>query len=296
MQQKYAYVKISEFKQAYKSNIRYCKSLDEMKREIESNSDNEDCSIFEVLENNIRRVYFDIENIPYEEEELIHEIIEDLAEFMEIDSNNYALTLNMGSHHPGLSYHLTFPFKTHAGNILNLVRQFKLKHPEYINYIDECVYNINRLFRVPNQYGLVQLNERIGWLAPCKYYYGWKKDCKQEMKSSKKSSDIHRIQRGELEDLIIQNINNIPILDKIFDSVSKKKLPLNVFSTPKMTNTIIELLKCVNGNNNDVIRENISLMKENLNVSENKFKLSTIRETIFMIVIFVMFIMIMMKK
>lgn len=296
MQQKYAYVKISEFRQAYKENVRYCKSLDEMKREIESNADDRECSIFEVLENNIRRVYFDIENIPYDKEETIHEIIKDLAEFMEVDSNNYALTLNMGSHHPGLSYHLTFPFKTHAGNILNLVRQFKLKHPEYINYIDECVYNINRLFRVPNQYGIVELNERIGLLGPCKYYYGLKKECKENTKSSEKSSDIHRIQRGELEDLIIQNINNIPMLDKIFDSVSKKKLPLNVFSTPKMTNTIIELLKYVNENNNDVVRENISLMKENLNVSENKFKLNTFREMIFVMVIFVMFTMIMLKK
>lgn len=271
MQQKYAYVKISEFKQAYGTNVRYCESLDEMKREIESNSNNRNYSIFEVLENNIRRVYFDIENVPRDEEELIYDMIEDLAEFIGIDSNNYALTLNTGSHHPGLSYHLTFPFKTYALNILNLIRQFKLKYPKYINYIDECVYNNKRLFRTPNQYGLV------------------------EMKSDN-SPDIHRIQRGELEDLIIQNINNIPMLDKTFDSVSTKKLPMNIFSAPRMTNTIVDLLKCVNENNNGVIRENISLVKENLNVSGNKFKLSTIREITYMMVIFVMFTIIMCKK
>lgn len=271
MQQKYAYVEISEFKQAYGTNVRYCESLDEMKREIESNSNNRKYSIFEVLENNIRRVYFDIENIPRDEDEIIYDMIDDLAEFIGIDPNSCALTLNVGSHHPGLSYHLTFPFKTCALNILNLVRQFKLKYPKYINYIDECVYNNKRLFRAPNQYALVEVH-------------------------AGNALDIHRIQCGKLEDLIIQNINNIPMLDKEFDSVSTKKLPMNIFSAHRMTNNIVDLLKCVNENNNDVIKENISLVKENLNVSGNKFKLSTIRETIFMMVIFVMFTIIMCKK
>lgn len=300
MQQKYAYLKISDFTESYKSNVKYCESLDEMKRVIESNSDNEKYTIFEILNNAIRRIYFDIENIPYEKEELIYEIIKDLAEFMEIDSNNYALTLNKGSHHPGLSYHLTFPFKTHAENILNLVRQFKLKHPEYTNYIDECVYNSYRLFRVPNQYGLAPCyHEPKGW-DNVRFYGVLRKDCEQNtepsIKSYIKSSDIHRIQHGELKDLIIQNINNIPMLDKIFDSVPRKKLPLQVSSGPKMTETVIELMKCISENNNNIVTENITLTKENLNISENKFKLSTIKEIIFMAVICVMFTMIMTKK
>ena len=293
MQQKYTYVRISNFRESYKQNRKYCDSINEMKQIIEDNKNTPDLSIFEVLENNIRRVYFDIEKIPIEEDKMIYDIITRLATFMKIDPNNYALTLNTGSHHPGLSYHLTFPFKTHAGNILNLVRSFKLEYPEYTEYIDECVYNKNRLFRVPDQYGIAVYDEIKGSLAQSKWYYNRSDDINTI--EVDKYKDVHRIQYGRLEDLIIQNINEIPMLEKIFTSVSLKKLPMHSISYPKMTNTIADLIQLVNDNNHDMIKENICLLKEGINTSRHKYNIGTIKEIFHMMCIFVMFVILMFK-
>lgn len=294
MQQKYAYVRISNFKESYKRNKKYCDSINEMKQIIENNKNTPDLSIFEVLENNIRRVYFDIEKIPFEEDKMIYDIITRLATFMKIDPNNYALTLNTGSHHPGLSYHLTFPFKTHASNILNLVRSFKLKYPEYTEYIDECVYNVNRLFRVPYQYGIAVDDEVNGSLALSKWMC-YNTTHGTDTIEVDKYKDVHRIQYGRLEDLIIQNINEIPMLEKVFNSVSYKKLPMRNISYPKMTNTIIELMQNVNDNNHETIKENICLLKEDINTSRHKYNIGTIKEIIHVMCIFIMFVILMLK-
>lgn len=289
----YAYVRISNFKESYKQNRKYCSNIGELMSVVDDNKNTPNLSIFEVLENSIRRVYFDIENIPFDRENVIYEIIQKLAEFMEISPDTYGLTLNKGSHHKGLSYHLTFPFKTHATNILNLVRSFKLQYPEYVEYIDECVYSTNRLFRLPNQYGIVEYDEIKGKLAPSKWYYNTTSE--KERKRLDKYRDVHRIVNGKFEDLIIQNIDNIPMLNKMFGHVSTKKLPMHNISYPKMTNTIVELMKELSGNNHETVKENISLLKEDLNVSKHKYNVDTVKEIIYVIIIFIMFMTLMFR-
>lgn len=286
----YAYVRISNFKEAYKQNRKYCSNIDELMSVVNDNKNTPDRCIFEVLENSIRRVYFDIENIPFDQEDIIYKIIQKLAEFMEISPDNYALTLNKGSHHIGLSYHLTFPFKTHTTNILNMLRSFKLKYPEYVEYIDECVYNTNRLFRLPNQYGISKYNEIRGNLAPSKWYYN---GTEKTVPNENKYNDVHRIVNGKFEELIIQNISDIPMLNKIFGYVSRKKLPMHNISYPKMTNTVIELMKELNDNNNETVKENISLLKEDLNNSKHKYNVDAVKEIFYVILMFIMFIALM---
>ena len=288
----YAYVRISNFNESYKKNRKYCNDVEELMNVVNDNKKTPDLSIFEVLENGIRRIYFDIENIPFDKEFAIYKIIQRLAEFMEISPDIYALTLNKGSHHEGLSYHLTFPFKTHATNILNMVRSFKLKYPKYVEYIDECVYNVNRLFRLPNQYGIVEYDEIKGNLAPSKYYYH---ATPEKNIRSVKYCDVHRIVNGKFEDLIIQNISNIPMLNKTFGHVSTKKLPMHNISYPKMTNTIVELMKELSDNNHEMVKKNISLLKEDLNVSKHKYNVDTVKEIIYVIIIFIMFMTLMFR-
>ena len=139
-------------------------------------------SCYEVLTKAIRKMYFDIENIPKESTEMINDIIRDLKVFYEYKITTkskefkkpdkiptkskikHVLTTNLASPHDGLSYHLIF--YNYSCNYLTLkdsIKEFLHYYPEYSKFIDLAVYSKDRLFKIPYSYGIkkgesIQLN------------------------------------------------------------------------------------------------------------------------------------------
>lgn len=113
----------------------------------------EDC-VYEVLDKPIRRIYLDIEGIDMETSEshkLVRKIISDFDEFMGTLSPAH-VTYNAGSTgHHGHSYHVIFDNEINYQLLKNIVIAFKQLHPDYGMYIDESVYSVIRLFRLPFQ-------------------------------------------------------------------------------------------------------------------------------------------------
>lgn len=154
--------------------------------------ENQMTSSFEVLRNDLQRIYLDIENVPNEESSMIYKIIECFSEFINIDKEVVCFTKNEhSSNHFGLSYHVVFPYYMEYLLIKRLVCMFKQEYPEYENYIDSSVYTPNRIFRLPNQYGV-----------------------KAELSRELDKNSIHIIQKGNFEDFVIQNIESIQELPK----------------------------------------------------------------------------------
>lgn len=116
--------------------------------------DPEDC-VYEVLDKPNRFVYIDIEGIDMETSEshkLVYKIISDFKEFTGIKMVHPYVTYNAGStSHPGHSYHVIFDKEINYQLLKNIVIAFKQLHPEYGMYIDESVYSVIRLFRLPFQ-------------------------------------------------------------------------------------------------------------------------------------------------
>jgi hypothetical protein len=114
----------------------------------------EDC-VYEVLDKPIRRIYLDIEGIDMEISEshkLVRKIISDFREFIGTSISPEHVTYNSGStSHPGHSYHVIFDECINYQLLKNIVIAFKQLHPEYGTYIDESVYSVIRLFRLPFQ-------------------------------------------------------------------------------------------------------------------------------------------------
>ena len=114
----------------------------------------EDC-VYEVLDKPIRRIYLDIEGINMETSEshkLVRKIISDFREFIGDSISPAHVTYNAGSTgHPGHSYHVIFDEEINYQLLKNIVIAFKHLHPDYGTYIDESVYSVIRLFRLPFQ-------------------------------------------------------------------------------------------------------------------------------------------------
>jgi hypothetical protein len=114
----------------------------------------EDC-VYEVLDKPIRRIYLDIEGIDMETSEshrLVRKIISDFREFVGTRISPAHVTYNAGSTgHHGHSYHVIFDEEINYQLLKNIVIAFKQLHPEYGTYIDESVYSVIRLFRLPFQ-------------------------------------------------------------------------------------------------------------------------------------------------
>jgi hypothetical protein len=114
----------------------------------------EDC-VYEVLDKPVRRIYLDIEGIDMETSEshrLVLKIINDFREFIGTSISPAHVTYNAGSTgHPGHSYHVIFDEEINYQLLKNIVIAFKQLHPEYGTYIDESVYSVIRLFRLPFQ-------------------------------------------------------------------------------------------------------------------------------------------------
>ena len=146
-------------------------------------------SRYEVLNNTIRRIYFDIECIPEDKPEMISEIVGKLDAYLKsirlIDHDlKYALTYNSGSlTHKGLSYHLILPeYKMSIQVMKNLVIAFTHSDfgKDYIEYFDTSVYSRIRLFKLP-------------------YYVGMNKEG-----IDTNPDNHHRIIVGDIADCIIQ--------------------------------------------------------------------------------------------
>lgn len=186
----YTYIDIDSYYHASKN--KYINGTLEQLIQTAKTSSN---TTLEILNNIMRRLYFDIENIPVEKPELINEIIEALAKMVDIDPTKYALTINKhSSQHKGLSYHLYFPYKLENYKIRCLVNDFKTENEELGQYFDDCVYNNGRLFRLPEQKGCG---------------FGSSED------------DKHEIVHGTFEDCVIQNLNGLPTLEYRIKHVGK---------------------------------------------------------------------------
>ena len=114
----------------------------------------EDC-VYEVLDKPIRRIYLDIEGIDMETSEshkLVRKIINDFKDFIGTSLSPAHVTYNAGSTgHSGHSYHVIFDEEINYQLLKNIVIAFKQLHPDYGMYIDESVYSVIRLFRLPFQ-------------------------------------------------------------------------------------------------------------------------------------------------
>jgi hypothetical protein len=162
-------------------------------------SSNDGC-VLEITQG-VCRLYFDIENV--EDIETINSLIDDLTTWLNIPKEEYALTRNENSgEHTGLTYHLYLPYQTSQQNVLNLLRNFKLAFPRYIDIMDEIVYRSNCRFRLPNQ------------PRPSMY----------EQKCDEK--DYHQIIHGSAEECVVQNVEGIPELNKEFPSIPEEVLKI----------------------------------------------------------------------
>ena len=240
---KFICVSIHRFNEQRKHKIKYLDTVDELKKEC----DEDNGSTFELLRYQLRRIYLDIENIPRDDIGLIYDIIENWCDFLGISKQQYAFTKNEGSHHEGLSYHVFFPVRDYTGNIFNAIRNFKLKYPNYSEYIDETVYGSERLFRLPEQYSVLPYN----------------------MKYSPRN-EIHHIVRGNFEDCIIQNISNLPQLEKSFQPVTNFTLKRKgifkkncAFSGPrKPTTEMVELYNNLFDKQNEIVMSHLETVRD----------------------------------
>lgn len=186
----YSYISITKFSECRRDNWRFTKSIDGLVNAMQD----EITSTFEILRQPVRRIYLDVENIPEDQPKMIQSIIKEFAEFIGVSPVDHALTINNNSHHPGLSYHVYFPYKLPAKTILDRIKEFKQSvNGKYDEYIDELVYDRNRLFRLPNQLAVADNGDT----------------------DYDPSKDFHVIVKGELADVIIQNVNNIPDLSRL---------------------------------------------------------------------------------
>lgn len=150
--------------------------------------DKETCSL-EVLSQPKRKIYMDIENIPFDKTNVIYDIVNKFSSFMKIPTDGCCLTYNKKStQHSGLSYHVIFPYVMDINDMKKSVLLFKTLNPEYEHYIDASVYSILRLFRLP-------MNGKVTG-------------------SGIDHDDCHEVIRGKFEDSFIQLTENLPIISE----------------------------------------------------------------------------------
>jgi len=150
-------IKKTYYENNYLNYIKYY-SLEDVTKEI---LDESACT-FEVLNSDLRKIYMDIEYIPFESSELIYDIISKFKEFTGMDDDiKYSISRNDGSEHTGLSYHVVFQCHMHYIDVKHLIKAFCLENIDpkddsksYANYIDDSVYGKGRLFRLPFNFGI----------------------------------------------------------------------------------------------------------------------------------------------
>lgn len=197
-EQEIKYVDIKYYEESRKILKKDLVSFLNTLEEQDSESDKRHCktSILEILTDSKVRMYFDIENIPKGNEDMIYEIINQIYKLIGLDKydpkhKKYALTFNPNSHHEGLSYHLFLPIRTTKNAIYNFIKLFNhYTDYKYVNMIDYRVYGKNRLFRT------------VGCCCPGQ----WKK------KQYRRFDDYHMLVKGDMYDTVIQNYKNLELV------------------------------------------------------------------------------------
>lgn len=190
-----------------------CLNVDELK----TICDEPDSISWEILDESYRRIYFDINGIPRDDEGLIYQIITDLLKFMSVSQHEYHFTKNEGSHRNGLSYHVFVPYATTYINLKELVTCFLNVHPEYVKYINrKGIYEKETMFRLPEQVGIIRDDENYDHM-----------------------NDIHHVVRGDFEDCIIQNTSKIELYKKKFKSFIPKYVDRRVSLMPKVEKKLL---------------------------------------------------------
>ena len=140
---------------------------------IESAIPEEPClefSRYEVLQQKIRKMYFDLDGIPDDNAKLLHDFIEDYNAYLiskEIISEpiDFVSTLNANSaNHPGIGAHIIARAHT-----MDAVKQHTLLlgflsdfdgAEKYKPYLDTSVYSTRQLFKLPHFIGLPMINDQ----------------------------------------------------------------------------------------------------------------------------------------
>lgn len=126
---------------------------------------NKETSLYEYLDNNcVARFFMDIENSLNDgqkcNEYIVNDIIRNFCKFMwvfNIQFTRVAITKNDHSeNHNGVSYHVIFDgaYVKEFTDMKFWMRTFIALYPSYSRFIDPIVYKIDRMFKLPNQYGV----------------------------------------------------------------------------------------------------------------------------------------------
>ena len=103
----YNVVGLNDFKDFQKKDIVNCLSMEELSNYIQINNKlNKSC--FEVLKNDILRIFLDIENIETDKPELYRQIIKDFIEYTGLNNDT-------------VKYIITFKFFIHISNVYFII-------------------------------------------------------------------------------------------------------------------------------------------------------------------------------
>lgn len=151
--------KFSEFNKCFTHKT----LITDVVKEIEK--PNQDTSLYEFLYNDcVARFFMDIENSLNDGQScndyIVDEIIRSFCNFMlvfNIKFTKVAITKNTHSeNHNGNSYHVIFDgvYVKQFSDMKFWMRAFTALYPSYSRFIDPIVYKIDRMFKLPNQYGV----------------------------------------------------------------------------------------------------------------------------------------------
>ncbi len=130
-------------------------------------------SKYEVLYETVRKIYFDIERIPFSDENAVFELLTDINKFFRKkcgdqmkEDMKFIITYNKSSaNHSGKSYHAyCMNYCMNFKILRNTVAEFvNTDGKKYKDYVDCSVYSKNRLFKMPYYIGVVQdgLNSKL---------------------------------------------------------------------------------------------------------------------------------------
>ena len=143
-----------------------CDLVDSLMKLDESKTPVTTTSKYEVLYETVRKIYLDIERIPFSDENVVFELLTDINKFFRKkcgdqmkDDMKFIITYNKSSaNHSGKSYHAYCTNYCMNYKILrNTVAEFvNTDGMQYKDYVDCSVYSKNRLFKMPYYIGIVQ--------------------------------------------------------------------------------------------------------------------------------------------
>ena len=183
-------------------------------------------SRYEVLQQKIRKIYFDIDGVPDDDILLIYSFIDDYNAY--IISKGYVkepikfvYTDNSNSpNHPGIGSHIIAKSASMDATkqhtiLLGFLSEFP-NADEYKAYIDTSVYSVRQLFKLPNFIGLPMVNTK----------------------------NYHRMLDAEIPtEYIIQNITGCTYIDPVIECKQEwRKAEKRLSFIPKGNNMIVKAL------------------------------------------------------